>query len=100
MPKAYTTGLGRSNEHFSSGAAEHHQYDSKPWQKELIKQIMADLRSHMDWMRVSWAQKTDTNGKLATTALDPRLGEVKMLDYACGLGVASEVNTVIPEVPP
>ena len=84
-----------SNALFFSGAAKNNHYDSKPWQKVMVKQIIADLRNHADWMGVDWAQKTETNGKTTAAPVDSRKGEIRLLDYACGLGVASEVSSII-----
>ncbi|KAL9577532.1 MAG: hypothetical protein Q9212_006305, partial [Teloschistes hypoglaucus] len=52
-------------------------YDAKPWQKRLIKQITEDMQAHAEWLGLSPLQPND-----ASTS-------VKLLDYACGPGTIS-----------
>ena len=81
-----------SNGFLSSNAAVNNQYDSKPWQQDMAKQMIAEIRGHADWMGVSWAQKPKVDGEATLASLEPGEGEVKLLDYASGLGIASQVR--------
>ena len=84
-----------SNGFLSSNAAVNNQYDSKPWQQDMAKQMIAEIRGHADWMGVSWAQKPEVDGEATLASLKSGRSEVKLLDYASGLGIASEVREVV-----
>lgn len=49
----------------------------EPWVKELCAQISNELKDHIEWIEV---RHTDDQSGL------------KMLDYACGNGIASRVS--------
>ena len=57
-------------------------YDSEPWQA-LLNQINEELRAHLDWIGVPWVENRSSER------------QVRMLDYACGPGVASRVRETL-----
>ena len=52
------------------------EYNTKPWQHKLSKQVSDALEERKDWIGVRWIKQNEpTYGR-----------EVKLLDYACGTG--------------
>ncbi|KAJ4245212.1 hypothetical protein NW762_014082 [Fusarium torreyae] len=67
--------LGEKNkEHFDRVAAEVFKY---PWILRLCNEVSEELRQNIDWIGVSAKQD-----------------ESRMLDYACGNGVASRISVI------
>ena len=56
-------------------------YDDKPWVKVGLKQLSGELLAKREWMGVKWTNEEETGDR-----------EVKMLDFACGPGIASAVR--------
>ncbi|KAL8773393.1 MAG: hypothetical protein Q9203_004463 [Teloschistes exilis] len=52
-------------------------YDAKPWQKRLIKQVTEDIQAHAQWLGLSPLPINDASRN------------IKLLDYACGPGTIS-----------
>ncbi|MCJ1357241.1 MAG: hypothetical protein MMC33_007237 [Icmadophila ericetorum] len=69
-------------------------YAGPEWQQAMVEQITAEMRSRLDWYGVPWVTNTTVpNPKSSTVptadADSEGAREVKMLDYACGPGMAS-----------
>lgn len=60
------------------------------WVQNLMQQIVENLQSHVDWIGIK--RKIGTGGTPSQDAL------VRMLDYACGFGVASRVHKHFPRL--
>ncbi|MCJ1462508.1 hypothetical protein MMC07_001110 [Pseudocyphellaria aurata] len=58
------------------------------WIKNLLRQVFENLQSHIDWIGIK--QTTATKGTLSQET------PVRMLDYACGSGIASRVRKRFP----
>ena len=54
-------------------------YEAEEW-LPLLKQITEELRTHLNWIGVPWIEN------------EPSGRQVRMLDYACGPGMASKVR--------
>ena len=67
-------------------------YDDKPWQQAIAEQITKEIRSRLDWIGL---QGTDKEGsEVVEKKLHGLDGtQVRMLDYACGPGMASRVSS-------
>ena len=58
------------------------------WVQNLMRQIAENLQSHIDWIGI---RRTTATGGMASQDTP-----VKMLDYACGSGIASRVRNHVP----
>lgn len=56
-------------------------YNTKPWQQKMASQIRDELMGRLDWLGVDWLNANASTDR-----------EVKVLDYACGTGMVSEVT--------
>lgn len=60
---------------------------NEEWVQNLMRQIVENLQSHFDWIGIK--QTTATESTESTTGQG---APVRMLDYACGSGMASRVH--------
>jgi hypothetical protein len=60
-------------------------YDSKPWFAKVNNQVTDTLRSRLDWVGIPFAN--------TESSADAK--QVKLLDYACGTGLMTRVNSLL-----
>jgi 2-polyprenyl-3-methyl-5-hydroxy-6-metoxy-1,4-benzoquinol methylase len=56
------------------------KYDTEDWVKYLTQRFAEEMQAQIDWIGVEWAQARHSDR------------EVRMLDFACGPGMASDVR--------
>ena len=66
-------------------------YDDQPWARAMLEQLSGEIRSRLDWIGVNWVERKDGGEALTAESPIQKIGHVRMLDYACGPGMASAV---------
>ena len=72
-----------NRQHWDKAASSY--YDA-PWKRQMFSRLEEGILRSLEWIGVDWVRKAKGEGK--------GVGEVRVLDYACGPGTVSRVRSV------